>query len=73
MVLDGHDGLKAVKFAQTFIPHVLLQSELVGGEGRVMDAIRRAIVKTEQEFFIGIDPHITRKVTLQLEMEVSLI
>ena len=71
MVLDGHDGLKAVNFSQGFIPHLLLQSDLGGGDKRVMEALRSAIVKTEKEFFIGIDPYITRKVTLQLEIEVS--
>ena len=71
LVLDGHDGIKAVNFAQGFIPHLLLNSELVGGDKRVMDALRSAIVRTEREFFIGIDPYITRKVTLQLEIEVS--
>ena len=71
MVLDGHDGSRAVKFAQTYIPHFLLRSELVGGDKRVMDALRSAIVRTEREFFIGVDPYITRKVTLQYEIEVS--
>ena len=72
MVLDGHDGSRAVKFAQSHIPHFLLHSELVGGGDKmVMDALRKAIVKTEREFFIGVDPYITRKVTLQFEIEVS--
>lgn len=70
MVLDGHDGSRAVKFAQSHIPHILLQSELVGGDRRVMDALKNAIVHTEREFFIGVDPYITRKVTLQYEIEV---
>ena len=71
MVLDGHDGSRAVNFAHTNIPHFLLRSELTGGDMRVMDALRYAIIKTETEFFIGVDPHITRKVTLQFEIEVS--
>ncbi len=70
-MLDGHDGTKAVTFSQDFIPHLLLRSELSGGDKRVMDALRSAIVQTEREFFIGIDPYITRKVTLQLEIEVT--
>ena len=70
MVLDGHDGDRAVKFAQSNIPHFLLHSELVGGDKTVMEALRRSIVNTEREFFIGIDHYITRKVTLQLEIEV---
>ena len=73
IVLDGHDGIKAATFSQGFIPHLLLRSELGGGDKRVMEALRSAIVKTEREFFIGIDPYITRKVTLQLEIEVSLL
>lgn len=71
MVLDGHDGSRAVKFALTHIPHLLLQSELMGGDRQVLDALKRAIVNTEREFFIGVDPYITRKVTLQFEIEVS--
>ena len=71
MVLDGHDGVKAVHFAQGFIPHLLLRSELVGGDQVVMKALRNAIVLTEREFFVGIDSYITRKLTLQLEIEVS--
>jgi hypothetical protein len=70
MVLDGHDGARAVKFAQTHIPHYLLQSELVGGDRVVRNALYYAIVNTERDFFIGVDPYITRKVTLQYEIEV---
>lgn len=71
MVLDGHDGTKAVEFARPSIPHFLLQSNLSGGEKQVLEAFRNAIVSTERQFFLGIDGHITRKITLQLEIEVT--
>jgi len=70
MVLDGHDGTRAVKFAQSYIPHVLLQSEL-GSDDYAVGALKKAIVETDKQFFISIDPYITRKFTLQLEIEVS--
>ena len=70
MVLDGHDGVKAVDFAKPHIPHVLLHQDLSGGDKGVLDALRLAIVNTEQEFFLRIDGHITRKLTLQMEIEV---
>lgn len=70
MVLDGHDGSKAVKFVHTFLPHRLLTSDLSGGEERVIKVLRDAILSTETEFFVRIDPYITRKVTLQIEIEV---
>lgn len=70
MVLDGHDGTKAVNFARTRIPHHLLKRDLSGRGGQVRDAVRSAIVKTESEFFLGIDGHLTRLLTLQMEIGV---
>ena len=70
MVLDGHDGTKACDFAQKHLPSVLLSSELDGGMEVVGRAMRNAFLSTEREFFLGIDPHITRKITLQIEIQV---
>lgn len=70
MVLDGHDGTKACDFAQKHLPSVLLGSELDGGMEMVGRAMRSAFLSTEREFFLGIDPHITRKITLQIEIQV---
>ena len=71
MVLDGHDGTKACDFAQKHLPSVLLSSELDGGMEVVGRAMRNAFLSTEREFFLGIEPHITRKITLQIEIEVT--
>ena len=70
MVLDGHDGTRACEFAQKHLPSVLLSSELDGGVEMVGRAMRWAFLNTEREFFLGIDPHITRKITLQIEIQV---
>ena len=49
---------------------MLLSSELDGGVETVGRAMRWAFLNTEREFFLGIDPHITRKITLQIEIQV---
>ena len=74
MVLDGHEGARAVKFVHTHLPHFIFNSDFGSdsSSSRVMDAINSSVLKTETEFFISIDPYITRKVTLQIEIEVSL-
>ena len=71
MVLDGHDGSRACDFAQKHIPSVLLRSELEGGEEATSRAFHSAFMDTEKQFFLSIDPHITRKITLQIEIAVS--
>ena len=71
MVLDGHDGSKACDFVQKYLPSVLLRSEFDGPEEMALKAVRYAFQNTEREFFLKIDPHITRKITLQIEMNVS--
>lgn len=73
MVLDGHDGTRAVKFAYTNLPHLLLSCDMDGGEDRTMQIMRNAILATERNFFVGIDHYITRKVTLQIEIEVKML
>ena len=73
IVLDGHDGTRACEFAQKHLPSVLLSSELDGGVETVGRAMRWAFLNTEREFFRGIDPHITRKITLQIEIQVRHI
>jgi len=72
MVLDGHDGSRACDFAQKHIPSVILRSELEGGEEATSRAFHSAFMDTEKQFFLSIDPHITRKITLQIEIAVSL-
>ena len=71
MVLDGHDGSRACDFAQKHIPCVMLSSALEGGEEVTRRAFHNAFVDTEKQFFLSIDPHITRKITLQIEIDVS--
>ncbi len=69
MVLDGHDGVRACEFTQKHLPSVLLQSE-IRDEHSIRTALQRAFYLTEMEFFVRIDPHITRRMTLQLEIDV---
>lgn len=70
MVLDGHDGTKAVEFARRYIPHVLLQRNISGEEKEVKEALRTAFLRTEQTFFSRIDSYITRMISLQNEIDV---
>ncbi len=72
MVLDGHDGIRACEFAQKHLPSVLLQSD-IRDEHSLLTALKRAFYLTEREFFMGIDPYITRRMTLQLEIDVSTV
>ncbi len=69
MVLDGHDGVRACEFAQKHLPSVFLQSD-IRDEYSLRTALQRAFYLTEMEFFVRIDPHITRRMTLQLEIDV---
>lgn len=71
MVLDGHDGTNAVEFARTEIPRLLLEQKILEA-GAVLEALKETILKTEQNFFTRIDCHITRMISLQIEIEVEL-
>ena len=72
MVLDGHDGVRACEFVQKHLPNVLLRCDLGSGGEAVKEALMVAFRNTEREFFKRIDPHIARKITLQIEISVSI-
>lgn len=69
-MLDGHDGVKACEFAQKHLASVFLEDN-IHNDSTLTQALKRAFYLTEREFFVRIDPHITRKMTLQLEIDVS--
>ena len=68
MVLDGHDGTRACDFVQKHLPYSVLRSDLE--RDNISTALTMAFKNTEREFFIGIDPHITRRLTLVIEIQV---
>ena len=68
MVLDGHDGTRACDFVQKHLPHSVLRCDLERGD--IYKELVKAFRSTEREFFIGIDPHITRRLTLVIEIQV---
>ena len=73
MVLDGHDGIRACEFAQKHLPSVLLRCDInERDENTIITAVKSAFMRTERDFFVRIDPQITRKLTLQIEINVSL-
>ena len=72
MVLDGHDGTSAVEFVRTEIPHLLLERKIPSEAGELLEALKDTILKTEQNFFMRMDSHITRMISLQIEIEVQL-
>lgn len=66
---DGHDGLRACELVQRRMPSVLLSQFAAGASlGAAMQA---AFVLTEKEFFVQIDAHIMRKITLQDQISVG--
>lgn len=69
MVLDGHDGTRACDFVQKHLPHSVLRCDLERGD--IHTELIKAFRSTEREFFIGIDPHITRRLTLVIEIQVK--
>ena len=70
MVLDGHDGTRACDFVQKHLPYSVLRSDLESGD--LVKSLMMAFRSTEREFFIGIDPHITRRLTLVIEIQVNV-
>ena len=72
MVLDGHDGLRACEFARKHLPTAFLKN-VIHNESSLLESLRKAFFSTEREFFAHIDPHITRKRTLQFEIDVRLL
>lgn len=72
MVLDGHDGEGAAEFTCNQLAELLLQSNLEeGGEATVREALKRAFLNTETQFFVKIDDAVIRRQTLMEEMSVS--
>ena len=72
MVLDGHDGDKAADFARLHIPGKLLAEGIRGGPEEVIRRINSAFKETEMQFFMAMDDALTRKLSLQSEINVSL-
>ena len=70
MVLDGHNGCRACEFARKCIPSVLLQRDLGESGERAAESLRYTFARTEEKFFMMLDPSITRKMGLQMEMQV---
>lgn len=71
MVLDGHDGENAVEYAKMSLAGHLLSREIVGGPQEVADAIKKAFIETEKNFFLGMDDPIGRRLALKAEINVS--
>lgn len=71
MVLDGHHGSRACDFAQKRIPSLLLRYNMGENGEKAAEALKYAFVNTEKHFFMMLDPSITRKMGLQIEIQVS--
>ena len=71
LVLDGHDGEKAADFARLHLPGQLLAQRLTGGPQAVFLAIGTAFKETEKQYFMALDDALTRKLSLQSEINVS--
>lgn len=72
MVLDGHDGEKAVEFVKVTLAGQLLLHEIVGGPNEILVAIEKAFRETEKNFFLAMDDPIGRRLALRAEISVSL-
>lgn len=72
MVLDGHNGSRACDFAIKKIPSLLLQRNMGDNGERAAEVLRYAFENTEKNFFMMLDPSITRKMGLQMEMQVHV-
>ena len=72
LVLDGHDGVRACEFVRKHLPTVFLEN-VIRDERSLLECLKRSFLSTEREFFVRIDPHITRKMTLQFEIDVRLL
>ena len=70
MVLDGHHGSRACDFAQKRIPSLLLRYNMGENGEKAAEALKYAFVNTEKHFFMMLDPSITRKMGLQIEIQV---
>jgi serine/threonine protein phosphatase PrpC len=72
MVLDGHHGSRACEFAMKRIPSLLLRYNMGESGEKAAEALKYAFENTEKNFFMMLDPSITRKMGLQLEMQVGI-
>ena len=72
MVLDGHHGSRACEFAQKRIPSVLLRYNMGESGERAAEALKHAFENTEKHFFMMLDPSITRKMGLQMDLQVGV-
>lgn len=72
LVLDGHNGSRACEFAKKKIPSILLQRDVGANGERAAEALRHTFNQTERDFFLMLDQYITRKMVLQMEMQVSI-
>ena len=73
MVLDGHNGSRACDFARKRIPSILLQTDMGENGERAAEVLRYTFQNTEEKFFMMLDPSITRKMGLQMEMQVVTV
>ena len=73
MVMDGHDGEKAADFSRLHIPGKLLANRIIGGPDEVCQKIHQAFRDTEMQFFMALDDALTRKLSLQSEINVSVM
>ena len=71
LVLDGHDGEKAADFARLHLPGQLLAQRVTGGPQAMFMAIDAAFKETEKQYFMALDDALTRKLSLQSEINVS--
>ena len=70
MVLDGHNGSRACEFALKRIPSLLLQYNMGDNGENAAEALKHTFVNTEKHFFMMLDPSITRKMGLQMQIQV---
>ena len=69
-VLDGHNGSRACTFAQKHIPSLLLTCNMGENGEKAGEALKYTFENTEKHFFMMLDPSITRKMGLQMELQV---
>ena len=71
LLLDGHNGSRACDFARRRIPSLLLQRNMGEGGERAAEALQYTFENAEKQFFMMLDPSITQKMSLQIEIQVT--
>ena len=71
LVLDGHYGSRACDYALKHIPSLLLRYHMGEKGEKAAEALKYVFENTEKHFFMMLDPSITRKMGLQMEIQVS--